>query len=118
MTVNQPANILPLVLLWTFVTGVFQPSPMKSPISKVKPPTGNGRKRMEPTLTLEDSTVNDIRIKCKECQMWFMRVDWMANKDCDNPNCRCPEVQKLRQAANDVIEKASESSKVNIINIK
>lgn len=71
---------------------------------------------MEPTLMSPSMT--DIRIKCKECQTWFMRVDWMSNKECDNPNCRCPEVQKLKQAANDVIEKASESSKVNIINIK
>jgi hypothetical protein len=42
----------------------------------------------------------------------------MTNKECDNPNCRCPEVKKSMQAANDVIEKASESSKANIINIK
>jgi hypothetical protein len=62
--------------------------------------------------------MNDIRIKCKDCQTWFMRVDWMTNKECDNPNCRCPEVKKSMQAANDVIEKASESSKANIINIK
>lgn len=66
----------------------------------------------------ETTTVNDIRIRCKECEQWFMRLDWMANKNCDNPNCRCPEVQRVRQAANEVINKASESSKVNIINIK
>jgi hypothetical protein len=69
-------------------------------------------------LVLETPTMNDIRIKCKECQMWFMRVDWMANKNCDNPNCRCPEVNKVRQAANQAIQKASESSKINVVNIK
>lgn len=62
--------------------------------------------------------MNDIRIKCKECQIWFSRVDWMTNKVCENPNCGCPEVKKLRQAANDVISKAQETGRTNVINVK
>ena len=64
------------------------------------------------------STSNDIRIKCRECSRRFERLKWMANKECDNPNCRCPEVKKVRDAANEAITKASDSSRVNIINVK
>lgn len=65
-----------------------------------------------------DSSV--ARVKCRECKVWFPRLDWMTNKECNNPNCSCPEVKKLRNAANDVINKAKESSRIttNIINVK
>jgi hypothetical protein len=55
------------------------------------------------------------KVQCKECKVWWPRLDWMQNKECDNPNCRCPEVMKLRQLTQDVIEKAQESSKQNHI---
>lgn len=51
-----------------------------------------------------------IKITCKICKTRFDRLDWMTKKDCENPNCRCPEVVKLRQTTNDVINKAKESS--------
>jgi len=66
----------------------------------------------------ETMMANDIRIKCRECDVWFQRLEWMRNKECDNPNCRCPEVAKVRATAIKAIEKAKESSKTNIINIK
>lgn len=60
--------------------------------------------------------MNNSRVKCRECGIWFPRLEWMKNKECDNPNCRCPEVQKLRKAANDVIEKAQTQAGINVIN--
>lgn len=70
------------------------------------------------TIGETQTMTNDIRIKCRECSKHFKRLEWMQNKECENPNCRCPEVQKLRDAANDAISKASDSSRFNVINIK
>ena len=61
--------------------------------------------------------MTNIRLQCKECDVWFPRLAWMKNTNCDNPNCKCPEVKKLRDQANQVINKAMESSRVNVVNI-
>lgn len=47
-------------------------------------------------------------ITCKECNERFSRLEWMTNRTCTNPNCRCPEVAKAREAMNQVIDKAKE----------
>lgn len=65
------------------------------------------------------TTVVTANIMCKLCDKRFERLEWMKNKDCDNPNCRCPEIQKLKQITNQVIDKASRSSSAaNIQSIK
>ncbi len=53
-------------------------------------------------------------ILCKLCDKRFDRLEWMKNKECDNPNCRCPEVQKLKKVTQQVINKASESSEAAV----
>lgn len=54
------------------------------------------------------------KVLCKECQVWMPRIDWLTNKTCDNPNCKCPEVQKLIQQTQQVINKASGGKVVDI----
>ena len=56
-------------------------------------------------------------ITCKQCSKVFSRLDWLTNKVCDNPDCNCPEVKKSMQAANDAINKAKSSSRLNAIKV-
>lgn len=58
----------------------------------------------------------DPQILCKGCDQHMGRLEWMSKKTCDNPNCKCPEVQKLIQQTNAVITKAQQSS-YNVISI-
>lgn len=46
------------------------------------------------------------KVLCKQCDTQMERLDWLTKKSCDNPNCKCPEVQKLIKATQDVIVKA------------
>jgi hypothetical protein len=46
------------------------------------------------------------KVRCNLCQETMERLDWMTKTHCENPNCRCPEVQKLIQATQAVIVKA------------
>lgn len=69
-------------------------------------------------MTSNNSGGSVARLQCRACKVWFARLDWMTNKECDNPNCTCPEVRKLRQTTNEVINKAKESSKTNVVNVK
>jgi hypothetical protein len=57
------------------------------------------------------------RVRCKRCDKTFDRLDWMTNKVCDNPDCNCPEIQKSMKAANDAINKAKTTSRINTIKI-
>lgn len=45
--------------------------------------------------------------------MQFDRLAYMQMKSCENPECTCPEVAKLRKQAQDVIEKAK-GSPINV----
>lgn len=45
-------------------------------------------------------------LRCNQCQEHMPRLEWMTRKECDNPNCKCPEVQKLIKATQDAIQKA------------
>ena len=47
-----------------------------------------------------------VKITCKPCGQMMDRLGWMANKTCENPNCNCPEVVKLRKQTQEVIDKA------------
>lgn len=116
-------------LLSIFAIGAFLLWLMKSPTSRETSQTiRTGQKKETLVKTYSDMatamesptmTSNSVaRVKCRECKVWFPRLEWMTNKECDNPNCTCPEVRKLRQATNDVINKAKESSKINIVNVK
>lgn len=49
---------------------------------------------------------NDPQVLCRTCDKRMGRLTWMTQKECDNPNCKCPEVQKLIQATKNVISKA------------
>lgn len=59
-----------------------------------------------------------VKLTCKECHVTMDRLTWMSNKSCENPNCKCPEVQKLRQTTQDVINKASRAAATNVQSIK
>lgn len=52
------------------------------------------------------------QITCKVCKKQFKAIDWLSNKQCAEPNCQAPEVQKLVQQAQSVIDKASDGNKV------
>lgn len=54
------------------------------------------------------------KVHCKMCDKDFSRIDWLKNKDCDNPNCSCPEVKRAMRAANDAIKKAQDTSRNEI----
>jgi hypothetical protein len=58
---------------------------------------------------------NNINITCKKCEKKFSRLEYMTHKTCENPNCTCPEVARLRQQAKDVIEKARLTSNVQAV---
>lgn len=51
--------------------------------------------------------MTDPRITCKQCKTVMTRLEWMTNKSCEQPDCKCPEVQKLVQATQQVINKAA-----------
>jgi hypothetical protein len=134
MIENLPESMPLLAPLLICVIGAFLPWRRIYPMLKMESMGGNLPKntRMKvrvktfgmdtgeiPIMTNETgSRSSDIRIKCRECSKHFKRLEWMQNKECENPNCRCPEVQKLRDAANEAIDKAKDTSRVNIINIK
>lgn len=50
------------------------------------------------------------KIQCKECKDWMPMTEWMDKTHCENPNCKCPEVQKLIKATQEVINKAQTGS--------
>lgn len=45
-------------------------------------------------------------ILCKPCNRKMTRLNWMSNTACDNPDCRCPEVQKAMKATQVAIKRA------------
>jgi hypothetical protein len=47
-----------------------------------------------------------VIIRCNQCQERFSRLEWMTNKNCDNPNCSCPEVKKVAAQATQAINNA------------
>lgn len=48
-----------------------------------------------------------IRCKIAGCNTRFTdAMAFMVHKKCDNPNCKCPEVQKIIQMTNTAIDKA------------
>lgn len=57
---------------------------------------------------------NDVVIKCKQCEKKFSRLEWMTNKNCDNPNCSCPEVKKVAAQANTAIQVAKQKAGFNV----
>jgi hypothetical protein len=57
-----------------------------------------------------------VKITCKPCGIRMDRLDWLRNKTCENPNCSCPEVKKLRQQTQEVIDKAR--GEVNVQSVK
>lgn len=127
MIEKLPENTHLLAPLLIFVTGAFPQWQKIFRISKKEPcPPADWKttrmsvrvRTLHMTIGETQTMTNDIRIKCRECSKHFKRLEWMQNKECENPNCRCPEVQKLRDAANDAINKASDSSRFNVINIK
>lgn len=74
--------------------------------------------------SIETGTINNTSVKtamtvkltCKVCNVTMDRLTWMSNRSCENPNCKCPEVQKLRRQAQEVINKAR--GPVNIQSVK
>lgn len=117
--------MLVVELLSIFAIGVFLLSRMKSLIWKETFPsmTSTPERSINPKIWVmvveKPAMTNETaRVKCRECKVWFPRLEWMTNKECNNPNCSCPEVRKLREAANDVINKAKQSSRTNIVNTK
>lgn len=56
-----------------------------------------------------------VKITCKPCGVRMDRLDWLRNKTCENPNCNCPEVKKLRQQTQEVIDKAKGSTNVQSV---
>ena len=46
------------------------------------------------------------RVKCKGCNVWMPRLDWMTKKECENPNCTCPMVKDAMRKTRQVIETA------------
>ena len=56
------------------------------------------------------TTESKAMIRCKPCDRTMTRLDWMKNKTCDNPNCRCPEVQKVAAQVTKVIDKAKQQA--------
>jgi hypothetical protein len=57
---------------------------------------------------------SSARVHCKACKVWMPRLEWMTKKECDNPNCTCPEVKKMVKRAAEVIDKARGSSRNSI----
>ena len=51
-----------------------------------------------------------VKITCKQCKVSMDRLTYMQMKTCENPNCTCPEVVKVRTQAQQVIEKAKATS--------
>lgn len=57
-----------------------------------------------------------VKLTCKECHTTMDRLTWMTTRACENPNCKCPEVVKLRQQTQEIINKAK--GPVNVQSIK
>src|SRR5579864_2577886 len=115
MIENLPESMQLLAPLLICVIGAFLPWRRIYPMLRMESMEGNLPKNMKmkvrvKTFGMDTGEIpvmtNDIRIKCRECSKHFKRLEWMQNKECENPNCRCPEVQKLRDAANEAIDKA------------
>lgn len=56
------------------------------------------------------------RVKCKGCEVWMPRLDWMTKKECENPNCTCPLVKEAMRKTQQVIEQAQNGGRtINLI---
>lgn len=68
------------------------------------------------TPTANTMSAKAGRITCRECKRVFDdRLEWMTNKVCENPNCRCPEVQRAMNMTTNAIEKAKTKPYIHIV---
>lgn len=121
MIENPSESIVALGLLLIFVIGVLHMLQTTSRTSmEITPPVMTMKPKKK---TINKHSLNRTPRKmtagklvfCKKCQT---RVEWLTKRDCENPECTCPEVQKLRKVTQEVIEKAQQTAAQNVQQIR
>lgn len=69
-------------------------------------------KKQSGTGTINKASMSNPLITCRQCDCKMSRMEWLTNTTCPQPNCKCPEVQKLVKATQVAIQNARDGVNV------